>query len=181
MKQLIFCLCCFCVAGCYTQSPKTSTFQALQDRVKRTLGTNYEYSSVMTNEDSKELFFEIKSQHSSLPITVTKREYITPKEWRNRYQAATNTFTEFFKSVNATNSAKGISAITNQPHFFERFTNALDSLRLPGWYYKDIGVDVGFSEPEITYPGVEENIKEAQDVVDKVVGCLARYQKTKSK
>ena len=128
----------------------------------------------MTNEVTTNLFFEVKSQHSPLPVTVTKREFITPAEWRKRFQADTNTITEFLNFANATNSMKGSSTITNQP-FFKQFSNILDFPSLPRWYYQNIGVDVGFSEPEIVYPGIEQNIKGAQDTLDKIISCLEPY------
>jgi len=179
-KSVLFIAFSICIAGCITQRSKIDAFEELREQVKNNIGTNWECSLIMTNEISlnrSNLYFEVESQHSPFTVMVTKSEFIAPKEWRSRYQAATNTFDEFFKSANATNSAEQFSTLTNQPHFFEQFSNALCSLDLPGWHYKSIGVDVDVQSPDVAYPEIGKDGQEAQQISDKVVSFLTPYQK----
>ena len=172
-RTILFSAFLICIAGCFIKNSSVNTFDDLRQQVGHTLGKSCECSSIMTNEVTTNLFFEVKCQQSFFAVTITKREFIAPKEWEARYQAGTN----FFNSVNTTNLVKDISTITNHPHFSEQFSNLLDSMSLPSWHYKNIGVEVNLPEPEIADPDIDKNYKEAQKIYDKILSCLEPYQK----
>ena len=181
-KSLLFSVLAICIAGCSTNNPNISTFEDLHRQVKHTLGPDFEcgpiVSSSMPYSDkvATNWSFEVKSPHSPIPVEIAMRKFVTKNEWRRHFKDGTNAWAKLLDSATGTNSAKSLSSLTNQPHFLNQVTNFFTAMELPNWYYKNIGVDVSFSAPEVVYPGVDEEIKAAQDTLNKVVDCLEPYQ-----
>jgi len=181
-KSILLSVLSICIAGCTTNNPTVSTFEDLRWQVKHTLGPDYECSPTMsykephTDNAVTNWYFEVNSPHSLLTVKVTMRKFVAQNEWGNRYKDGTNAWANLLKIASGSNSSMSYTTLTNQPHFLEQFTNFVGFFELPGWHYKNIGVDVDCSEPDVAYPGLDENTKAARDVMKKVESYLEPYQ-----
>ena len=162
------CLLLFCAAGCSSSRSRTESFAAFHSQIVQKLAGRYECGPVAKNVYAHGHSFEITPTNSGCRVFVSEEKFFTQKEWDKRHTAGTNLLIEFM-TMAATNHE--INART-----VRRFAKMYDLLDLPGWSYKNIGLDVRVDCPEIAYPELEKQSAEAQHLFDEVVSLLKPYR-----
>jgi len=110
-------------------------------------------------------FFEVVPHNSGCRVLVFEREYFSQREWERQYAGVMNQVAQFLTRTHQTReeAAVGVAAMEQM-------------LKLPGWSYESIGVDVDLQTPDVVYPDMEKDQAEAQRIFDEIVRLLKPYR-----
>jgi len=187
MKTLaISCALILFALGCASSKTHEDAFVSLHSLIEQKLGDSCDCGPITTNAEVGGRLFEVQPKPQGLLITVFERQFLTQTEWERRHAFGTNSMSQFMDDIMArTNSMSQFKDISRTNHFtnadrkaaarFIGFTNAFGLFELPGWHYQNIGVDVDVQEPDVVYPGLDQNEAAAQKCYGQIVMLLKPY------
>ena len=166
--------------GCASIRTREDSFASLHRLVKQTLADSADCGPIITNEIVGGRYFEVTPQPSGLRITVFERQFFTQKEWERRYASGWNLISEFIEMTMTNHpTATNHSIDAKAAEQFSGATNLFGVFDLPGWSYQSTGVDVSVQEVDEVYPGLQEDVAEAQKRYKEIVKLLKRYHRAK--
>ena len=162
------------LTGCALLRPHQDSFVSLQVLVEQTLPDSSECGPVVTNEIVGERYFKVKPQPRGLWVTVSERQFFKQKEWDRRYASGTNQLSQFMGMAGTNHQIDAETAAR-----WSGVTNFFGLFELPDWSYRSTGVDVRVQEVDEVYPGLKEDVVEAQKRYEQIVKLLKPYRRAK--
>lgn len=166
-----FCLVSLFVLGCSSPQTSRDSFASLHLLVEQKLHGRWECGPVSPNDVRGGRFFEVRHPNSGCFIVLSERNFLSQSDWEKRYISGTNLLSQMMAQME-TNGQVDVQAARQ----FAGVTNMFGLLDLPGWSYRDIGVEVDLQEPENAYPGNNEDVAKARQIYAEIVSLLKPYR-----
>jgi len=114
--------------------PAPDNFAHLRELVQRKLTVPATCGLIVTGEGEGGRYFEISRPGSAFRVTVTERPYLTPEEWRKRFDRSADRLPN-----DKAEPGQAAEALT---------TSLNELLTMPEFHYRDIGVSVETVTPD---------------------------------